>query len=130
LVLSLAFLAAQVIGLHTHVSDGHAQESIATSDPGTHADHPGSHPISAYAVDHFSAHASSQEYDTGGDVGLLVKVPAAGLMVLYVVFWLALVLLSRAFAGIRVPFEWLRPPPIRRWPTRLLPPSQGPPRAA
>jgi hypothetical protein len=72
---------------------------------------------------------SNAAFDAGGDPGLLAKVPDIGLPVLLVVFWLAFALSSRLSAGLRLSADWFRPPPIRRWPTLLLPPSQGPPRA-
>jgi hypothetical protein len=81
------------------------------------------------ATDHFGDHASNEEFDVGGDSGLLAKVSTIGLPVLFVVFWLAFVLSSHMSKGLRLSVDWFRPPPLRRRAALLLPPSQGPPRA-
>jgi hypothetical protein len=129
LILCLAFLGTRVTGLHFHVSEGHEHTTAAASHHEEHADHPGSHLTSDFAIDHFSGHAVNDEFDAGGDAAPLAKLSSSGLPILFVLFWLAFALASSVSAGKRIPVVWLRPPPLRRWPTLLLPPSQGPPRA-
>jgi hypothetical protein len=130
LVLCLAFLGTRVAGLHFHFSEHHEHSPAVTAlhaEPAGHAD---SHLTSDFAIGHFDDHASNQEFDAGDADGLLAKLPVTSLPVLFVMLWLASVLVSRMAAGRFVPIECLRPPPLKRWPTLLLPPSQGPPRAA
>ena len=129
LMLCLAFLGARVSGLHFHVSGEHDPAAVMAYDHAEHAHHHGSHLTSEFAVGHFDDHASHQVTDAGSDVGILSKMATNAVLVLLVMFWLAFALASRVSAGLNVPVECFRPPPFRRRPT-ILPPSQGPPRAA
>jgi hypothetical protein len=123
----LAFLATRLGGLHFHVPDhDHPPQS------GGHEvvlQHSATHLISAFAVDHLADHASHDERDISAADGLMTKLPASGLALFILTLWLVFAPGSRLAPGRRVPLEWLRPPPIRRGPALLLPPSRGPPRA-
>jgi hypothetical protein len=134
LVLCLAYLGSRVAGLHFHVADApdHHGSSAAQygAHHGAHHDHSVSHVTSDLTVDHFTGHASQHESDVGSGKGLIAKLPAPGLSFLLLVFWLGFALTPRLSGGLRVPVQWMRPPDLRRWPILLLPPSQGPPRAA
>jgi hypothetical protein len=126
-MLCLLFLGTRVAGLHFHVWDQHETPEVTASHYGEHHHDHGARLASEFATDHFGDHASHGEFDEGSDVALLAKVSMVS--VLAVLFWLAFSLVSRISAGLIVPVECFRPPPVRRRPTLLLPPSQGPPRA-
>ncbi len=130
LILCLAFLGAQVTGMHFHVSDPYSQhESKVVHHDDGHHDHPATHLTSEIAADHFAGHASNDESDVGVAASLIAKLPVLGMPILFVMFWLGFALTSRLSGGVRIPIQWMRPPDIRRWPISLLPPSQGPPHA-
>lgn len=133
----LAFFATQLGGVHYHVADPHGPAAVFAADADSGHDHVGhdhfapstSHVISGLAADHATGHASHEEIDVGSPTGPLSKGPSAALALLTVVLWISLLVAVDASRSVRVRMSWLRPPPIRRWPTLLLPPSQGPPRA-
>jgi hypothetical protein len=127
LVVCLAFLAARVGGLHFHVSDHDLHPVAAANEVGHH--HGDSHLTSELADDHLAGHVSDGERDVSADTGLMAKLPTSALPLAALALWLAFAWSSRLSLGRRVPIEWLRPPPLYRWPATLLPPSQGPPRA-
>jgi hypothetical protein len=134
LLLCLAFLATRVGGLHFHVLEDaqplHGPEisSHASHDHDHDHDH-APHLTSDLAADHLAGHVDGSESDAGSDAGLIAKLPSPPLLVLLAVIWLAFALPTRMSAGVHIPIRWLRPPDLGPWPTQLLPPSQGPPRA-
>jgi hypothetical protein len=129
LMLCLLFLGTRVAGLHFHVWDQHEIPEVTVFHFGEHPHEHSARLTSEFAVDHFEDHASHRQFDAGSDVAVVAKVSTM-VLALIVLFWLALSLASRISAGLIVPVECFRPPQVKRWPTLLIPPSQGPPRAA
>lgn len=127
--LCLAFLGTRLTGMHFHVSEPHNHRVAAAM--AAHADHHEqvvSHATSDTSADHFTDHTADDHVDVK-DAGLLAKPAPMLLAGLLIVLWVAFALHQPNAGGRRVPIQWLRPPPLRRWPNLLLPPSRGPPRA-
>jgi hypothetical protein len=129
LILCLLFLGTRVTGLHFHVWDQHELPEVTVSHYGEHPHDHSARLTSEFAADHFDDHASHREFDAGSDVAVVAKISTM-VIVLVALFWLAFSLTSGISTGLIVPIECFRPPPVRRWPTLLLPPSRGPPRTA
>jgi hypothetical protein len=128
-MLCLLFLGTRAAGLHFHVWDPHEIPEVTVFHYGEHPHEHGARLTSDFAADHFDDHASHRQFDAGSDVAVVAKVSTM-MLVPVVLFWLAFALASRISAGLILPVECFRPPPVRHRPTLLLPPSQGPPRAA
>ncbi len=129
LILCLAFVGTRVAGLHFHVADAPDHHEAVAAHHGGHHGHDVSHLTSDFAADHLAGHVSHDGSDVGAAKGLIAKLPALGLPLLIVIYWLGFALISRLFGGLRIPVQWMRPPDIRLWPVLQLPPSRGPPRA-